>query len=184
MRFHIKQGAAWLTNGGVIAYPTESVYGLGCDPLDQAAIKRLLAVKHRNESMGLILISDTFRRLEAFLEPMLEAQRIKLNKTWPGPVTWLIPAQPWVPDWLTGSHGTIAVRVTAHPVASALCQAADMPIVSTSANISGRRPAKTALQVHRQFDQSIDYIVPGRTGSLAKPTMIRDLVTDTVLRSA
>jgi len=182
MRLHIKQGAAWIKNGGVIAYPTEAVYGLGCDPLDQAAVHHLLSIKQRDESMGLILISDTFRRIEAFLEPLVDSQRALLQKTWPGPVTWLIPAQSWVPKWLTGANNTIAVRVTAHPIASALCQAADMPIVSTSANIHGRRPAKTTLQVHRQFDQTLDYIVPGKTGKLDKPTMILDLVSNTVLR--
>jgi len=184
MRLHIKQGAAWIKNGGVIAYPTEAVYGLGCDPLDQAAVHRLLALKQREASMGLILITDTFDRIEAFLEPMVDSHRARLQKTWPGPVTWLIPAQAWVPDWLTGDTHMIAVRVTDHPIAAALCQDADMPIVSTSANIHGRRPAQTTLQVHRQFDQQLDYIVPGKTGNQSKPTMIKELVSNKVLRSA
>jgi len=184
MRLHIKQGAAWVKNGGVIAYPTEAVYGLGCDPLDMAAVHRLLALKQREASMGLILIADSFKRVEAFLEPMVDSQRSRLQNSWPGPVTWIIPAQAWVPHWLTGDKHTIAVRVTDHPIAAALCQEADMPIVSTSANIHGRRPAQSTLQVHRQFEHQLDYIVPGKTGKLDKPTMIKDLVSNKVLRPA
>lgn len=183
-RWPIRQAAAWLKAGGVIAYPTEAIYGLGCDPLNQAAVTHLLALKQRNVNKGLIMIADNYERIEAFLQPLMESQQELLRSTWPGPVTWLIPAQNWVPKWLTGSHNTLAVRVTAHPTAVQLCQAADMPIISTSANISHRRPARNILQVHRQFGPRLDYILSGHTGGLAAPTVIRDLTSGKTIRAA
>jgi len=184
MRWQLRQAAETLKNGGVIAYPTEAVYGLGCQPFDQAAVSRVLDLKQRHPGKGLILISDKLSRLEPFLKPLSKTERSKLAKSWPGPNTWLIPVQDWVPAWLTGSHGTLAVRVTAHPVASGLCKLAGMPIVSTSANIAGHRPARTSLQVRRQFGDQLDAIVSGRTDSTANPSTIRDLKTGRVIRSA
>ena len=184
MRWPIRQAAAWLKEGGVIAYPTEAVYGLGCDPLNRAAVYRLLELKQRDIDKGLILLADNYERIEAFLQPLLASQQQQLKSSWPGPVTWLIPAQSWVPLWLTGAHKTLAVRITAHPIAAKLCQAADMPIVSTSANIANRRPARTVLQVYRQFGSKLDFILSGHTGDLATPTPIRDLVSGETIRAA
>lgn len=183
MRWHIRQAGAWIKNGGVVAYPTEAVYGLGCDPLDLAAIHRIFDIKRRPIDKGLILLADRFERVEAYIEPLGDNELKRLSSTWPGPVTWILPAQRWVPEWLTGGRGSLAVRVTAHPVAAELCRAADMPIVSTSANISGRRPARTAVQVHRQFADQLDFIVAGRVGPLVRPTEIRDLKTGNILRA-
>ena len=100
--------------GGIIAYPTEAVYGLGCDPLDQQAVLRLLALKQRPIAKGLILVASQMQQIEPFIQ--VDSNTLcKIKKTWPGPVTWVIPAQSWVPEWLTGKHQSIAVRISAHP---------------------------------------------------------------------
>lgn len=168
--------------GGVIAYPTEAVFGLGCDPHNEAAVRRILAIKRRPAGKGLILIGADFAQLEPFLQPLDPASRARVEATWPGPVTWLLPARPEVPKWLRGRHDTLAVRVTAHPVAAAICAAWGGAIVSTSANVSGRPPARTVLAVHRELGRWLDYVVPGSTGGAAKPTEIRDLRTGRVVR--
>lgn len=172
-----------LACGGVVAYPTEAVWGLGCEPLNRHAFERLIELKQRPLHKGVILIAAEFEQLETFIAPVPKAKLNPALDSWPGPHTWLMPAAEWVPKYLTGGRATLAVRVTAHPVAAALCRKYCGPIVSTSANISGRPPARTALQVRRMFGGRLDYILPGETGGLAKPTTIRDLVTGKLLRS-
>ncbi len=173
----LRAAARVVKSGGLIAYPTEAVYGLGCDPRNEGAVRRLLALKRRPVRKGLILIAASFEQLEPFLHPLNLSDRARLAATWPGPHTWLIATRPDTPRWLRGRHETLAVRVTAHPLAAALCQACEHPLVSTSANLSGRPPARTALAVRRQLGTAIDYLLPGPTGGAAQPTEIRDLRT-------
>lgn len=182
MRWSLRRAATTLKNGGVIAYPTEAVYGLGCHPLNETAVSRLLQLKQRDPGKGLILISDKLSRLEPFLQLLSQSERNKINKKSSKPTTWIIPAQDWVPDWLTGWHGTLAVRVTDHPIAAQLCKLAKMPIVSTSANLSNHRPAKTGIQVRLQFDGQLDAIVAGKVDATATPSIIRDLKTNKIIR--
>lgn len=170
-------------SGGVIAYPTESVYGLGCDPLEHAAVRRIYALKQRDAAKGLILIAAEIRQLLPFIAPLQDDTLRKLKASWPGPVTWVVPAAPCLPFWLSGGRNTLAVRVTGHPVAAALCSAAGMALVSTSANKSGRPPARTALAVRAQLGDGVDYVLPGAVGGLARPTEIREALTGKVLRA-
>ncbi len=169
--------------GGIIAYPTEAVYGLGCDPGNEQAVRRLLTLKHRPLYKGLILIAAEFSQLAPLLQPLNPDERATLAATWPGPHTWLIPARTDTPPWLRGRHDTLAVRVTAHPLAAALCQACGHPLVSTSANFSRRPPARTALAVRRQLGSAIDDLLPGSVGGAAQPTAIRDLRTGWQVRN-
>lgn len=183
-RSRARMAARTLSQGGVVAYPTEAVFGLGCDPLDADAVSRILDLKGRAATMGLILLAGHRRQLDpwiADLSPNLEA---RLAARWPGPVTWIVPAARGVPQWLTGGRDTLAVRVTAHPLAAALALCADTAIVSTSANRSGKPPARSALQVRRRFGPSLDAILTGPVGGLTRPTEIRDLATGSVLRAA
>ncbi len=173
-----------LSQGGIVAYPTEAVFGLGCDPLDAEAVARLLDLKGRAATMGLILLAGHRKQLDPWIGRLPPDLEERLADAWPGPVTWIVPAARWVPQWLTGGRDTLAVRVTAHPPAAALALAADTAIVSTSANRSGKAPARTALQVRTRFGPSLDAIVPGHVGGLARPTEIRDLATGRVLRAA
>lgn len=181
--FKIRQAAHVSRAGGVIAYPTEAVYGLGCDPLDPEAVHHILELKGRMASKGLILVAADFNQLEPYLEPLPRNMQAEAEASWPGPVTWLLPARAEVPEWLRGEHDTLAVRVSAHPVVAALCRAFDGPLVSTSANRSGRAPARSALAVRRIFRDDVDYILHGPLGGLDRPTEIRDGATGRVVRS-
>jgi len=168
--------------GGVVAYPTEGVFGLGCAADDAVAVARILALKGRGAGLGFIVIGAAFEQVEALLAPLSTKLRARLDATWPGPVTWVVPAHADAPAWLTGGRDTLAVRITAHPPARALCERAGVALVSTSANLHGRPPARTALAVRRIFGRSIDGVLAGACGTLAGPTEIRDLASGRVLR--
>ena len=178
----VRQAARVLQAGGVVAYPTEGVWGLGCDPLDAAAFSRILLAKERPPGMGVILLAGSRAQLDPWIEPPDTALEARLAETWPGPVTWVLPARPWVPSWITGGRDTLAARVSAHPVASALSLEAGIPIVSTSANRSGHRPARNAVQVRRWLGGDVDFILGGATSGLAGPTPIYDGRTGQPLR--
>jgi L-threonylcarbamoyladenylate synthase len=182
-RLHLDLACHALAAGGVIAYPTEGVWGLGCEPLDSHACARILVLKRRAAAKGFILIASEFAQVAPFLAPLPRAKLAPVLRTWPGAVTWLLPAASWVPTHLSGGRPTLAIRVTAHPGASALCARYGGPIVSTSANASGRAPAASALQVQRQFGARVDYILPGALGGLARPTPIRDFATGRAVRT-
>ncbi len=183
-RLRIAVAVRVLDAGGIVGHPTEGVYGLACDPLDAHAVARLLQVKGRPPAAGFILIAADERRLAPFLGPLPAAARRRMRRTWPGPVTWVAPAAPDVPDWITGGRDTVAVRVTAHPVAAALCAAFGGALVSTSANRHRRPPARDALAARRALGDDVDLYLPGRAGPLAGPTEIRDARTGAVLRPA
>lgn len=181
-RWHLKQAARIIRKGGIVAYPTEAVYGLGCDPLNGDAVLRLLELKQRSVHKGLILIAATARQLEPYLAPLSGETWGKIKRTWPGPVTWLLPARPATPWWITGGRDCVAVRVTAHPAAAALCRAAGQALVSTSANVSNHPPADSPLAVRAMFGDQVELILHGATGELAKPTEIRDARTGEIIR--
>ena len=172
-----------LNDGGVVACPTEAVWGLSCDPQNPRAVMRLLQLKQRPVAKGLILVAADTSQLEFLLEDLPLQQREQLTATWPGPATWLVPHHDRVAPWIRGVHSAVAVRVTAHPVVSALCQAWGGPLVSTSANPAGAQPARACFQVHRYFGEALDSILPGAIGSSDKPTEIRDLASGRVIRA-
>lgn len=171
-----------LQHGGIIAYPTESVYGLGCDPHNTAALQRLLDLKQREWHKGLILIAADFTQLSPFILPLTPEISQRVLAVSPRAVTWLLPVRPQVSELLRGNSEKIAVRVTTHPLAAALCQAWGGALVSTSANISTQAPAKTATEVQQIFGNSIDYIIDGAVGNNPRPSEIRDALTDQILR--
>lgn len=179
---HIRQAVSALRRGGVIAYPTEGVWGLGCDPFDPNAVAKVLELKQREVTKGLILIAATIAQCEPYLGVLTPAQRDLLDRGWPGPQTWVIPHGGTLPGWVTGYKPTVALRVSAHPIVAALCRTFGGPLVSTSANPSGRTPANSSLQVRRYFSDRLDYILPGKLGGQSGPTPIRDLVTGNTLR--
>lgn len=170
-----------LRHGGIVAYPTESCYGLGCDPRNRMAVKRLLRLKRRPQAKGLILIAANIRQLSSYIHPLTSSQQKQVQATWPGPHTWLIPASDNCPVWLTGKHHSVAVRVTAHRGVVQLCRGVGMALVSTSANLSGGRSAKTARECLRLFGHRVK-VLPGRIGRRRKPSTIQDLLSGKVLR--
>jgi L-threonylcarbamoyladenylate synthase len=179
--FQVRLAAEKLHKGGIIACPTESVYGLSCDPLNQSAIERLIALKQRPDTKGFILIASRIEQLEPFVS-IPDKRREEIEQTWPGPVTWVLPAKADLPPWIGGGRDTIAARVTAHAQMAAICDLYGGCLVSTSANISGQPPARNPMQVRRQFDELLDMIVGGKLGGLARPTPIRDAVSGKFIR--
>jgi len=183
-RWQLQQALRALNRGDIIAYPTEAVYGLGCDPYNAAAVIELLYLKSRPVDKGLILIASEQSQLQPFMGALSKTMQTRLDKSWPGPTTWLVPASASTPFWLRGAHNSIAVRVTNHPVASSLCQAAGQAIVSTSANIAGKPPAKSRLQVQSYFHGHVRHILGGKTGQGRNPTEIRDACNGQIIRAA
>lgn len=174
--------ASILRQGGIIAYPTEAVFGLGCDPFNKTAVNRILQLKNRDVAKGLILIAAAWEQLKPLVTDVPAAKLAAALATWPGPHTWLFPANAKVPAWIKGEHTSVALRVTQHPIAKAICEIFGGPIVSTSANIAHFSPAKTAAEVLAQFPHGIDYIISGEVGSLSNPTPIRDVMTGEIVR--
>ena len=175
-----RHAADLLLAGGVIAYPTEGVFGLGCLPDDVAAVERILAIKKRATNKGLILIAANAKQFDGWIDPEhLE----KIPRPDPRqPVTWICRPTSQVPAIVTGEHAGLAVRVTTNPIAAAICVAVDMPVVSTSANRSGSPVARNSMVLQRQFGRLVDYVVPGRCGPAAGPSEIRDMESGKVLR--
>lgn len=183
MNLSLRLAVDTLYAGGVIAYPTEAVWGLGCDPADPSACMRLLQIKQRPVSKGMILVAASMEQLQGLLEPLPEDWRATLRTHWPGPVTFLIPDPAGqIPWWIKGGHEAVAVRVSAHPLVAALCRRFGGPVVSTSANRAGRPPATSRLTVTRQLRRDLDYILPGPLGAEAAPSRIIDLASGRELR--
>ncbi len=181
--FIYRHAARILHAGGVIAYPTEAVFGLGCDPLDHDAFERLLEIKGRALDKGVILIAADIEQLLPYLAPGWQPDS-DVVQTWPGPVTWIIPAHPDCPVWLTGGRPTIAVRVTAHKPTANLCDAFGGAIVSTSANRSGHPPIRSTLRLQTLLGPEIDYLLHAPLGGASSPSEIRDSRTGQVVRSS
>ncbi len=180
--FRLREAARVIRSGGVVACPTESVFGLSCDPLNRDAVMRLLHIKQRPLEKGLILLAADISQLAPFA--ILEGEWMRaVRASWPGPVTWLLPARPHLPYWINGGRDTVACRVTSHPPAAALCNTVGHALISTSANLAGRAPARTPLQVHLACPGT-DLILAGPLGELERPTPIRDARSGETLRDA
>ena len=179
----LADAVAALRAGGVIAYPTEAVWGLGCDPDDAAALTRLLHLKARDPAKGVILVAASLAQFAPWLEGLTAAQRAPLEASWPGPTTWLVPDNGRAHALVRGDHDRVALRVSDHPLVIALCEAAGGPVVSTSANRAGEPPAMSADEIRRVFGDELDAVLEGALGGLERPSTIRDLATGRVLRS-
>jgi len=171
-----------LRAGGVIAYPTEGVFGLGCDPRNGDALQRILRIKGRLASKGLFLIGASESQLWRYACTVDDARMSTVRDTWPGPVTWIFPARDELSPLITGGRNTVAVRVTSHRGAAALGAKFGGALISTGANLSGARPARTRLHVQRVFGERVDGIAPGRVGELQGPSMICDIASTQIIR--
>lgn len=176
--------ATVLRTGGLIAYPTEGVWGLGCDPCDEAAVLRLLALKQRDVAKGLILIASSEAQLAPFVDTaaLAAAQLAAIRASWPGPNTWIVPASHAAPRWITGAHDGIAVRVTAHPLVRALCDGFGGALVSTSANIASEPSPRARAELDPRIVAGVDAVSAGETLGRAQPSTIRDARSGAVLR--
>lgn len=173
-----------IQSGGVIAYPTEAVFGLGCNPADLAAVQRILTLKQRAADKGLILIAADLSQLAPYLLALDATLQARILPTWPGAITWLLPVRPDVSPLIRGNHDTLAVRISAHPICRALCQQLGHPLISTSANLSDRPPARSTSEVQQQFGEQLDAILDAPLGDQAQPTEIRQGITGEIVRPA
>lgn len=186
-KLKLDQAVKVLQQGGVIAYPTEAVYGLGCDPENLSAVKNILKLKERQKEKGLILVAANFEQLKPYLTPLEKHIEEKLITSWrnsSSPITWLVPAKIEVSEYLKGKFDSLAVRVSHHPLVKELCEMFDSAIVSTSANISKQEAARTSEQVKEIFSEKVDLVLEGETNIHVQPSEIRDALTDQVIRTA
>lgn len=180
----ISAAVTCLRHGGVLAYPTEAVWGLGCDPFNPVAVARLLRIKQRDPAKGVILIAAHQTQLMPWLTPLSAEQRARLDDSWPGPHTWLVPdPEQQAPVWIRGAHRSVALRVTDHPLVVALCEAFGGPIVSTSANLAGRPSAMNLHEAQDALGSQPDGFLDGPTGGRSQPSQIRDLMSGDTVRA-
>lgn len=182
-RQHLERAVRVLRAGGVIAYPTEGVWGLGCDPFNAGAVERILRLKGRSPGKGLILVAGDVAQVRPLLARVPLARRTELLASWPGPVTWIVPVGDEMPRWITGKHDSVAIRVSDHAQLATLCRLFGGPIVSTSANLQGRPAARSALAVRRYFRGAIDYLLPGELGGRRGATAIREALSGRIVRA-
>ncbi|MDP2805749.1 MAG: Sua5/YciO/YrdC/YwlC family protein [Gallionellaceae bacterium] len=179
--FSFRALAAHLKRGGLIAYPTESCYGLGCDPANRQAVQRILQLKRRPQHKGLILIASGYFQINQYIQNVTKIEQIKLKHDGAQAITYLMPAKPSCPHWLRGKHDTLAIRFTAHPFAKNLCHSVNSALVSTSANRGGMRPAKTYAECQRLFGKDV-WVLRGRVGKRKQPSTIRAWSDDRIVR--
>jgi L-threonylcarbamoyladenylate synthase len=187
MRFfdieEIDAAAALLRDGGVLAYPTEGVYGLGCDPDNRAAFEKIFAMKRRPPEQGVLLIAADLEQVRGWIGDAPEPAFARANAIWPGAHTFIFPRSSRVPEWVAGGHPGIALRVTAHAPSAALCRAFGGPLVSTSANRHGEPPARSAADIRAIFGDEPDGVLDAPLGGLDRPTPITDAVTGAIIRA-
>lgn len=181
----LADAAALLRDGQVLAYPTEGVYGLGCDPANRTAFERIFALKQRPATQGVLLIAADFAQVERYIDftKVPAAVLAQVKASWPGPHTWIFPRSADLPAWVAGAHPGIALRVTAHAPAAALCRAYGGALVSTSANPHGAPPAMSAQAVREYFGDALAGLLDAPLGGLDRPTTIRDALTGAVIRA-
>jgi len=179
-RFQIRAAAKAIKNQGVIAYPTESVFGLGCLPLSESAVNKVLQLKHRPANKGLILIASDLKQIEPFTD-LNDNDREKISSQ-SSATTWLVNKSDLTPIWVSGKHNKVAIRVTTHPTVKALCNEVGGAIISTSANPSSAKSASNILQVRQYFPVQLDYYLPGDTGNIKTATPIIDIETMNLIR--
>ncbi|MBT3202683.1 MAG: L-threonylcarbamoyladenylate synthase [Gammaproteobacteria bacterium] len=182
--WRLRQIARKVNRGALIAYPTDTIWGFGCSPESAGAIKRLQRLKRRSANKGLILLSPKLDFLKPFIDSSKHHQlESQLKTETEKPVTWIIKASHYCPLWLTGYSDTIAIRLTQAPQVKLICQITQLPLISTSANITSRKPVRSSLQAHKHFQNNVDYIIEGFDTGCSQASQIRDLETGEILRA-
>ncbi|MBK4775904.1 L-threonylcarbamoyladenylate synthase type 1 TsaC [Candidatus Pantoea edessiphila] len=179
----VKKCVKELNKEGIIIYPTEAVFGLGCDPDSQIAVKKLVSLKNRSINKGFILIAENYNQLKSYIadHELSSSQRDYMLSRWPGPITFIVPTLPQTPIWLTGQFSSLAVRITDHPNVKELCNQFGKPIISTSANISNQNPCRTFKDIKKQFGNTFPVLF-GKTYGYENPSEIRNIITGDLIR--
>ena len=172
-----------LRSKGVVAHPTEAVWGLACDPFSEQAVQGLLDLKGRPKEKGLILISASRDHFAALLAPLSSELQQRFNAPQSRPTTWIVPdLHQQVPFWVRGQHQGVAVRVSQHPMVQLLTDYFQGPLISTSANRAGKSPAMNLMDIRKNFAGRIDYVLDGQLGGQDRPSRIIDLQSGQILR--
>lgn len=179
----VEELADIIRQGGVIAYPTEAVWGLGCDPFNESAVRRILTLKSRPESKGLILVAGAQEELSPWLNLLDDKAAQRLISRNEIPTSWVVPDTTITPSWVRGEHQSVAIRLSQHQPVQRLCAAYQGVIVSTSANPAGLEPAMSAKEVHQYFGNNIDAIFDAPLGDASQPSQVRDILTDNLFRA-
>jgi L-threonylcarbamoyladenylate synthase len=170
----LDDAVAILKDGGLVAFPTESFYGLGANALNPDAVGRVFDVKGRPESKPILALVASIAMAEQIAAAIPAGARDLMHRHWPGPLTLVLASAPGVPDALTAGTGTVGVRMPGHPIALALVEAAGFPITAPSANPSGEPPATTAVGVRRYFGGRVDLVLDGGTTAGGAGSTIAD----------
>lgn len=178
----LRLAAETLAQGGVVAHATEGVWGLAADAWNEDAVQRIIAMKQRSIARGLIVVASDYNMFTPLVDPTATSAWDRAVAAWPGPITWLLPAAADAPYWLTGGQPTIALRQTAHALTRRLCEAFGGPIVSTSANLSGRPPVDSPASAQACFGTRIDLILGGQPDTPGKASTIRNASTGETIR--
>ncbi|MGC7590247.1 Sua5/YciO/YrdC/YwlC family protein [Bisgaard Taxon 46] len=180
---NIQQIVAQLKQNEVVAYPTEAVFGLGCNPNSESAVQKLLILKQRPIEKGLILVAPNLDYLLPFIDTsnFEDAHWQRLQGQYERPTTWVVPAKSTTPKFLTGQFDSIAVRLCQHDAVKQLCEQAGFALTSTSANLTTLPPCRTAQEVRAQFGEDFP-VLDLPVGRATNPSEIRDLFTNQLFR--
>ncbi|WWO98763.1 MAG: Sua5/YciO/YrdC/YwlC family protein [Candidatus Dasytiphilus stammeri] len=181
-RSYLDEFTKKLLQDDIIAYPTESVFALGCNPESKAAVMQLLSLKNRSIEKGFILVAADYEQIKSYIDDdQLSKKQRNIVSSQSRPITWLLPAHITTPYWLTGKFPSLAVRISQHPSIQQLCRAFNKPLISTSANLTGSIPCRTIKEIIAKFGDGL-MIYPGHLGKLECHTEIRDLLSGKVIR--
>jgi len=178
--FSIRHAAHIIRHGGVIAYPTDTIYGLGCDPYDPDAVEKINRIKQRPLNKQFILLAGHLDQIKSLIRITAEQEKIISQND--EPTSWIIEATSEAPPWLTDKKNTLTIRICKQSDVKKLCHALGHAIISTSANISGKRPAKNALELHKYFQHSVDKILLSDKQHAGKASKIIRLCDNYIIR--
>ena len=178
--FLIRHAAHVIRYGGIIAYPTDTIYGLGCDPYNADAVASINDIKQRPRNKQFILLAGHTDQVAPLVE-LDKDQQHKITRA-SEPTSWVIEARPSAPGWLISEQGTITIRISQQHDVQRLCQALGQAIISTSANPSGKPPARNSLELHKYFHHSVDVILASHKMLAASPSKVVRLCDNHVIR--
>jgi len=171
-----------VSQGAVFGYPTDTIWGFGCHPLIASSVARILRIKRRSPDKGLILLSSKIDYCMSYVG--LDSEQLEpVQRATDHPITWLVPASEECPSWIRGTYPTVAIRITNHPLVEFLCARLQAPIVSTSANRSGKSCVRNSVQMRKQFGDELDFIVSGFDTGGNRPSEIKSLLDRTTIRN-
>lgn len=181
MSAELREAVKLLRDGGIICHACEGVWGFACDPFIESAVQRILEIKQRPQSNGLIVIAGNAAQFEPELAQLSSDIRARIDASWPGRTTWLLPTHRF-PAWIVGDHTTVAARVPGHEQARSIAAMFKHPIVSTSANVANDPPCLTESEVRDNFEDVVDYVVSGAIAQSTGPSEIFDAVSGDQIR--